>query len=354
MANTINYASKYQSQILDIYNQNTLCAPFITTAVEWTGAKTFHFTAFSVSGFKNHSRTPGYNAGDVTETDKTYTLEFDRDIEFFIDKADVDESNYTASLENVQNVFYRTQASPEMDARFFSVVATKAVASSLSTSTAIASYNVGNVFTKIKELMKKGKLRLYKQRGTLVGYISTDLMDLLERSTELAKRIELTSLTDDGLGIKTRVASIDGVPLIEVIDEDRFYDKFDFSNGFAPVEQSYDAVTLTVGDSLVGLYSSDGAGNYTLQTSGTYASGTYYAKTVGAYKINVLFACVETTNVVPKISSIYMFAPGQHTKGDGYLYQNRTLQDTIVKHNGLNGNIDSIAVDLDTTEHTGA
>lgn len=29
-----------------------------------------------------------------------------------------------------------------------------------------------------------------------------------------------------------------------------------------------------------------------------------------------------------KISSIYFFAPGAHTQGDGYLYQNRNLSDT--------------------------
>ena len=68
----------------------------------------------------------------------------------------------------------------------------------------------------------------------------------------------------------------------------------------------------------------------------------------GAHKINVLVACGETCKTVPKISSIYFFAPGTHTKGDGYLYQNRSLSDTFVFPNGKDGKVDSVFVDTDT------
>ena len=72
----------------------------------------------------------------------------------------------------------------------------------------------------------------------------------------------------------------------------------------------------------------------------------------GAHKINVLVACGQTCKTVPKISSIYYFAPGAHTEGDGYLYQNRSLSDVFVFPNGKDGKIDSIFVDVDTTEYT--
>ena len=45
---------------------------------------------------------------------------------------------------------------------------------------------------------------------------------------------------------------------------------------------------------------------------------------------------------LPKISSIYYFAPGAHTKGDGWLYQNRALSDVFTFPNGKDGNIDSV------------
>ena len=66
----------------------------------------------------------------------------------------------------------------------------------------------------------------------------------------------------------------------------------------------------------------------------------------------VLIACGQTCKTVPKISSIYYFDPGTHTEGDGYLYQNRTLSDVFVFPNGKDGKVDSVYVDVDTTEYT--
>lgn len=112
-----------------------------------------------------------------------------------------------------------------------------------------------------------------------------------------------------------RVTEIDGVPIMEVIDDERFYDAFNWEpegGGFEPLKK---------------------------------ASGV-----TGAHKINVLVACGQTCKTVPKINSIYYFEPGGHTKGDGYLYQNRSFSDVFVFPNGRDGNIDSIYVDVDTTE----
>ena len=72
----------------------------------------------------------------------------------------------------------------------------------------------------------------------------------------------------------------------------------------------------------------------------------------GSRKINVLLASLETVKTVPKLASIYYFAPGSHTKGDGYLYQDRALWDTFIFPNGKDNKIDSIYVDVDTTEYT--
>jgi len=121
MSNTINYAEKWQSEILEILNQNTITSPFIAKAdsVKWTGAKTLHFTQNSVSGFKAHSRDGGWNKGELNQADVDYTIEHDRDISFLVDRIDVDESNGTASIDNISETFTRTQEAPEVDARFF-------------------------------------------------------------------------------------------------------------------------------------------------------------------------------------------------------------------------------------------
>ena len=90
MANKMNYAEQWSDELLQIIDDGAYSSPFLTPAerVKWTGAKTFHFTRMDVSGFKNHSRDGGYNRGSVTEEDKDFTLEHDRDVEFFVDAAD--------------------------------------------------------------------------------------------------------------------------------------------------------------------------------------------------------------------------------------------------------------------------
>ena len=309
MAHTLNYAEKYTGKILEIINQGLLTAPFLTSNVEWTGAKTFHFTQQSVSGYKNHSRNGGWNTGTITETDKSYTVAHDRDIQFLVDKADVDETARTAAIENVTNTFVQTQQIPEMDCYTFSKIAQEAAtaANGLVGANDLTDFTAANVYSKIVAMMGKAKLKLYRQRGSLVGYVRSEIMDLLAISTEMKLNVQVDSIVEGGRAIETRVVKINGVPLFEVVDTDRFYNLFDYTEG-------------AVADS-------------------------------DANQINILFASVETVKTVPKISSIYYFSAGSHTEGDGDLYQNRSLMDTFVFPNGKDGKIDSIYVNMVVQAH---
>ena len=165
-----------------------------------------------------------------------------------------------------------------------------------------------NVYSHLKKCMAAGKLRRYKSKGGLVMYVTSAIMDALEQSPDFTRVINVTQIADGGEGIETRITDLDGVPVMEVIDDEVFYDSFNFSpanGGFEP-------------------------------------SAT-------AHKINVLIASPLTTKVVPKISSIYYFNPGAHTEGDGYLYQERELSDVFTFPNGKDGKVDSVFVDTDTT-----
>lgn len=307
--NVVNYAQKWSNELLETIIQGVLCSPFVTTNVRWLSAKTFHFTQMSTSGYKNHSRAGGWNRGIINQQDVPFTLYFDRDIEFLIDRADVDESDTTATIQNTSQKFIELQANPEIDAEFFSRIYSYAAApaNNLATATTIATYTTANVFTKLKAMLKAGNLRAYKQRGSLVGYVSSDIMDLLERSTEFTRQIVIGTIADSGLAIQTRVTEIDGVPLFEVIDNERFYTSFNFADGFVPIGGAAPAASAL---------------------------------------LNVVFASTEMVKKVPKINSIYFFEPGAHTLGDGYLYQNRAYSGTFVFPNGKNNKIDSIFVDV--------
>jgi hypothetical protein len=302
MAHSLNYAEKYTGKILEIINQGLLTAPFLTTNVEWVGAKDFHFTQQSVSGYKNHSRNGGWNKGVITETDKVYTVEHDRDISFLVDKADTDETARTAAIENVSNTFVETQQIPEMDCYAFSKIATVANENNLTEVVTRASLTAENVFQTLVKTLGKGKLKYYRQRGSLVGYVRSEIMDLLALDKNFTATIKSDTIVDGPRAIETRVTTINGVPLFEVIDDERFNTAFDF-------------------------------------TEGAVADGS---------EINILFASVEKVHTVPKISSIYYFNAGQHTEGDGDLYQNRSLMDTFVFPNGKDGKIDAVYAVLET------
>ena len=308
----MNYAETYSKDLLEILVQGALTSPFITDNVRWVGAKTFHFTQMSTSGFKNHKRSGGWNSGEFNQTDVPYTVTHDRDVQFLVDKADVDETNQTASIQNISSTFETMHVVPETDALFFSRVAAAAKKEDgYHSETAAAEWTADNSFSKLKKILSAGKLRRYRTNGSLIMYVTSEIMDNLEQSTAFTRKIELTQIAEGGLGIETRVTDIDGVPVMEVIDDERFYDAFDFSDD-----------------------ANDGQGGFEPAT--------------GAHKINVLVACGQTCKTVPKISSIYFFEPGAHTEGDGYLYQNRQLSDTFVFPNGKDGKVDSVYVDTDT------
>ena len=318
----LNYAEQWSPELLEILMQGTLTSPFVTSNVRWLDAKTFHFTQMSTSGYKNHSREGGWNKGTYTQTDVPYTLTHDRDVEFMVDKADVDETNATASIQNISRIFEQTWVVPETDALFFSKVAQAAQKTEgYHGSTAASAYTKAKVFGMLKDILAKGKLRRYKANGTLIMYVTSQIVDALEQSTEFTRKIEMTQIAEGGMGIETRVTEIDGVPIMEVIDDERFYDAFDWEpegGGFAPLKK--------------------------------VAAASGVEAVTGAHKINVLVACGQTCKTVPKINSIYYFEPGGHTKGDGYLYQNRSFSDVFVFPNGRDGKIDSIYVDVDTAE----
>ena len=234
----LNYAEQWSPELLEILMQGTLTSPFVTSNVRWLDAKTFHFTQMSTSGYKNHNRKGGWNVGSYEQKDVPYTLTHDRDVEFMVDKADVDETNATASIQNISRVFEQTWVVPETDALFFSKVAQAAQKTEgYHGSTATSTYTKAKVFGMLKDILAKGKLRRYKANGSLLMYVRSEIMDALEQSTEFTRKIEMTQIAEGGLGIETRVTDIDGVPIMEVIDDERFYDAFNWepeNGGFEP------------------------------------------------------------------------------------------------------------------------
>lgn len=305
MANTMNYAEQWSGELLQIIDDGAYSSPFLTPAerVKWTGAKTFHFTRMDVSGFKNHSRDGGYNRGSVIEEDKDFTLEHDRDVEFFVDAADIDETKQTANIQNVSRVFTQKHSAPETDARFFERVAKAAIADGFYDT--MSGFTEANTYGRLVKMFQRKELKKYRAMGGLIAYVSGEIMDYLENSTEVKKSLDVkTTSINEKQGIETRIATINGVTIIEVVDDTRFNTSFDYSDGFV------------------------GNGS----------------------KINVCIAHPSMVKTVNKISSIKFWANGTHTEGDGDLYQRREYWDTFVFPNGLDGKCDAVYVNIESDD----
>lgn len=305
MPNVINYAEQWSDELLQIIDDGAYSSPFLTPneRVKWLGAKTFHFTKMDVSGFKPHSRNGGYNRGSIVQEDKEFTLEHDRDIEFFVDVADVDESKQTANLQNVSRVFTQKHSAPETDARFFERVAKAAIADGYYET--MTGFTADNTYSRLVKMFQRKELKKYRAMGGLIAYVSGEIMDNLENSTEVKKSLDIKTMSiNEKQGIETRIAFINGVTIIEVVDDTRFYTSFDYADGFV------------------------GNGS----------------------KINVCIAHPSMVKTVVKFNNIKLFANGTHTEGDGDLYQRRDLWDTFVFPNGLDGKCDAVYVNIESNK----
>lgn len=368
-----NYAEIWQKDLLDIKLQGAISTTHIVPNVTWLDGQTFRFPQMSVSGFFPHARTGGFGKGFISSKNIPYTVTHDRDVQFFVDIADQLETLGQLAVKNVAEIFQRTQVVPEIDARFFEVVADAAVngvwhsgsqkalpASDLYSSTKVSAYT-NSVISKIKSYIRKVK----EYQESLIIYVSSLIMDKLELTTELARKVEMTALAPGGLAIETRYTHIDGVPIVEVRHDKRFYSKYNYEpkdaqgaqkGGFEPAEAIYTKVGSddTFDESAVYYKLSDGAYAEETVTSSTFeakvTSGIYLKTQEAAKQLNVVVASLNTVVTVPKIATIYFLPRGSHSQGDGDLFQTREFWDTFVFPNGLDGKIDSVYVDFVTPE----
>ncbi|MGH0741932.1 hypothetical protein [Bacillus paranthracis] len=290
MTKVLNYAEKYGRDLDQVIKQGLLTAEIETPQVNFLDAKTFHVPSVAMSGYKSHSRNGGWNKGEVQVSNKPYTLSFDRDIELFVDTADVDETNQVASSANITREFLTGQALPEVDAYRFSKLAQGA---GVSAELDIATATPEDVVKALKADI--GKVRKYGT-ANLVAYVSSDVMEAVEAFRIGKGSIELLNA---GTSVETRVTVLDGVRLVEVFDVDRFVNKHDFTVGFKPA--------------------------------------------VDAKRINWIVVAKPAVIAKAKLNTIFLFAPGQHTQGDGYLYQNRMYHDLFILENKKDGVVVSLA-----------
>ncbi|EHU8312236.1 TPA: hypothetical protein U0X10_002664 [Listeria monocytogenes] len=288
----INYVDKYGKELDQKLVFGTYTNELETSNLLWLDAKTFKIQTITTTGLKPHTRNKGYNEGSASNENTAYTITFDRDVEFFVDVMDVDETGQALTAANVTKEFNSRHSAPEVDAYRFSKLATEAKKNGYSTAETITEENVFRTL--------KAAIRKVKKYGTqnLVMYVSVDVMAALELSKDFTRTISNQNIGPSSL--ETRVTGIDGVKLVEIEAEDRFYDTFDFTDGYKPA--------------------------------------------AGAKKLNFLLVNKGTVVGGAKHASIYLHAPGSVGQGDGWLYQYRVYHDIFVLDQQKDGLIASTEV----------
>lgn len=273
------YNTKELNKADEALEQGLFTNVVTTPDVDWVGARSFRVKKIKTSGYQRHTRNKGWNPGTVTQSEDLYTLEFDRDIEFFVDVMDVDETDDQLAAAAVTGAFIKDKAQPEVDAFRFSKMAQEAIADSAATTETLT---VDNIFDRVKAMI--APVRKYGV-GNLSFWMDSNAMGLLEQSPKFQRTFDVKN---QGTAIETRVTSIDGVQLMEVWQDDRMFSKFDFTDGFLP--------------------------------------------TSDALKIQMMVVARPAIVAKVKHTSVFLFDRGNHTEGDGWLYQNRMYHDLWKLH----------------------
>ena len=296
-----NYAEQFAQVLDEKYSTELTCYDLYQSnpGVQFINAQTIKLPVVTTSGYKDHTRTQGFNAGTLGNTWEPKKLEHDRDIEFFIDPMDIDETNLALSVANITATFESEQAIPERDSYTYSKLF--AAAQALQTQSAFngtldtTALTAANVLAKFDAYMEAMDEAGVPEEGRIL-YVTPAVNTLIKNAQGINREI---SVGGGALGINRLVHSLDDVQLKRVPSA-RLKTAYDFTDGCVPL-----AATSTV---------------------------------AGAGQIHMLLVhptCVVARN---KHDYIKLFEPGSDSRtGDGYIYQNRAFWDAFLLNQKTEG-----------------
>lgn len=283
-----DYAESF-TQFLQQKYAKDLCSDALTQSnqqVKFINAQTIKLPRMTVSGYKDHTRTPGFNAGTMSNDWEAKKLEHDRDVEFWIDPMDIDETNLTLSVANIQNTFEMEHAIPEKDSyRFSKLHAELTNFSGRIDTTVINAANFLEAFDTEMAIMDEAGV----PREGRILYVTPTMQKIVKEAEGIQRMITINTPST----INRKVHSLDDVA-IKMVPAARMKTKYDFTEGCVAADD--------------------------------------------AKQINWIL--IHTSCVVcrDKYSYIKLFTPGTDSRtADGYLYQNRNYGDLFLLEKKVEG-----------------
>lgn len=258
--------------------------------VKFIDAQTIKLPSITLSGYKDHTRgSLGFNQGTITNEWEPKKLAHDRSIEFVIDPMDVDETNKTVSIGNVQNTLEEEQTIPEKDSYVFSKLYDEATTYAENGATiSTEALTAENILEQFDSAMEKMDEAGVPGAGRLL-YVTPKVNKLLKEAKDIQR---VMGVTGEG-SVKRSIYDLDDVK-IKVVQSARLKSKYNFTEGCVAAAD--------------------------------------------AKQIN--FILVHPTAVIArdKYSYINAFEPGEDSRtADNYLLQSRFYMDAFLVKNRANG-----------------
>ena len=242
-----------------------------------------------MDGLANYNRQSGFVDGDVSLAYQTMKMTQDRGRGFTVDPNDIDESGVLDLMSQLTGEFQRTKVVPEVDAYRISKVVQLTPAANRTVYTPAA----GTILKKMMEDIGAVRDEIGSDEQ-LVMLVSTPVSTILNTSTELGKKLDVTDFMRGE--ITTKVKALDSVPLL-----------------VAPSARMFSRITLLP----------DGKGGFT--------------KAEGAAAINYIIMPRSAAIAVSKTDNMRLFDPQTWQKAHAWHMDYRKFHDIWIPKNRLAG-----------------
>lgn len=216
MANTIATATLIQKNLDKAAAQQAITGWMEGNAgqIQYHGGKEVKIPKLNMDGLGDYDRSTGFAGGSIAFEYETKEMTHDRGRSFSFDELTVDETGFAVTAATVMGEFQRLKVVPEIDATRLATIAQVAMGVT-GDSQVEYGYNPAKttIVSKIKAAIRA--IRKAQFNGPLICYVTYDVQGLVEEF--YGDKIAVATFPIGG--VDTRVPSIDGVPIVPVIDE---------------------------------------------------------------------------------------------------------------------------------------
>ena len=239
----LNYATSYE-RTLDqafpyVLNFGALYATPNNGRYRWVNSKTIEIPRLSTTGRVNADRdTIAQASRNYDNSWETKTLANERKWSTLVHPMDVDETNMTATIGNITQVFNEEQKFPEMDAylisKLYSLWTTSVSAEGYTGKTAdTTALTTANVLTVFDTMMLKMDNARVAANGRIL-YCTHEVKTMLKQATQIQRTWDVQSGADS---INRAVSRLDEVQVVGV-PSSLMKTAYVFTTGYAPAEQA--------------------------------------------------------------------------------------------------------------------